>query len=230
MISFTNRAFGLFLFLLFACCVAIQSQTIARVESQTAANQSQTTTASKTSPNVVKGTVSLKGKGIAGIVVSARLANSDGQRKPTYRGVTDQEGNYRIQNIPSGTFQIGPAAPEYIPLLESRILILIEGETVADIDFDLVRGAVITGKVTSADRPLIEQQVTCERIETSGNSSSKVSQTDDRRCLQSLRFALGQIQSVCQSGTDIHGTVNTLQSNLLSRKHQHCKSPNNRSD
>src|SRR5207247_7808576 len=140
------------LFIPCAYCLAIQTQTIARGKSKTAANQSQTTTASKTSPNVVKGTVSLKGKGIAGIVVIAGLANSDGQRKPTYRGVTNQEGNYRIPNIPSGTFQIGPAAPEYIPLQDSRILILTEGETVADIDFDLIRGAVITGKVTSADR------------------------------------------------------------------------------
>jgi hypothetical protein len=87
--SSTNRPFGLFLFLVFGCCVAIQSQTIAGAESQTATNQSQTTTASKTSPNVVE--PSLKGKGIAGIVVIARLANSDGRRIPTYRGVTDQE-------------------------------------------------------------------------------------------------------------------------------------------
>lgn len=201
MSSSTNRAFGLFLFL-FACCLAIQSQTIARGESQTAANQPQTTTASKTSPNVVKGTVSLKGKGIAGIVVVARLANSDGQRKPTYRGVTDQEGNYRIPNIPSGTFQIGPAAPEYIPLQESRILILTEGETVEDIDFDLIRGAVITGKVTSADRPLIEQQVTCERIETSGNSSSKAIQTDDRGAYRVFGLRPGKYRvSVSQART-----------------------------
>jgi len=179
----------LFLSLLCAYC-ATQSQTNSSGESQTAANQSQTTNASKTAPNVVKGTV------------VARLANSEGQRKPAYRGVTDQEGNYRIQNIPSGTFQIGPAAPEYIPLQESRVLILTEGETVADIDFDLVRGAVITGKVTSSDRPLIEQQVTCERIETSGNSSSKVSQTDDRGVYRIFGLRSGKYRvSVSQART-----------------------------
>ena len=180
----------------------MQSQTIARGESQTAATQSQTNNSSKTSPNIVKGTVSLNGKGIAGIVVIARPANSDGQRKPTYRGVSDQEGNYRIATIPSGTFQIGPAAPEYIPVQESRILILTERETVEDIDFDLTRGAVITGKVMSADRPLIEQQVICERIETSGNSSSKVSQTDDRGAYRVFGLRPGKYRvSVSQART-----------------------------
>src|SRR6185369_13555934 len=71
------------------------------------------TTSSKSTPNAVKGTVSLKGKGVGGVLVIARPTNSDPQRRPTYRGVTDQEGNYRITNIPPGTFQIGPAAPEY---------------------------------------------------------------------------------------------------------------------
>ena len=138
------------------------------------------TTLSKSTPNAVKGTVSLKGKGVGGVLVIARPTNSDPQRRPTYRGVTDQEGNYRITNIPPGTFQIAPAAPEYVSG-QDRILILTEGETVEDIDFEVTRGSVITGKVSSGERPLIEQLVTCERIDNNGNASSSMrKQTDDR--------------------------------------------------
>lgn len=207
MSSSTHRALYPFL-LLIACYLTIQSQTIGRIESQPAASQSQTNTASKTPPNVVKGTVSLKGKGVPGVVVVARLPNSDGQRKPTYRGVTDQDGNYRIPNIPSGTFQIGPAAPEYIPAQDSRMLILTEGETVEDIDFDLTRGAVITGKIMSADRPLIEQQVLCERIEDSGYSSSKVSQTDDRGIYRVFGLRPGKYRVSVSQGRTFTGPSN----------------------
>ena len=149
----THRIFGLTLFLafLFTCCFT---------------GHSQTTATSKSSPNTIKGTVSLKGKGVAGIVVNAVPTNGVEQRRPQYRGVTDHEGKYTITNIPSGTFQFTPELLDYASADQSgQTLLLTEGETVEDIDFELTRGAVITGKVTAAGKPLIEQNVIVQRID-----------------------------------------------------------------
>jgi protocatechuate 3,4-dioxygenase beta subunit len=133
----------------------------------------------------VSGKVTVKGKGLSGIGVSLRPVNSN-QRNLIFSGRTDEEGNYRIGNIPAGTYQIAPAAPEF-SLMENqpRVLILSAGESVDAIDFSLVRGGVITGKVTSSsNQPLIEATIsyTVERTDEAGTSSRTESrfQTDDR--------------------------------------------------
>jgi hypothetical protein len=152
------------------CCISIQSQT--KVD--------------RDSLNTVSGKVTLKGKGVSGVGVSIRSTNPN-QRNQSFSGRTDQDGNYRIGNVPRGTYQIAPSAPEF-SLTESqqRLLILTMGENVEAIDFALVRGGVITGKVTSSgNQPLIEATIvyTVERIDEMGNQSSRTDprfQTDDR--------------------------------------------------
>lgn len=136
--------------------------------------------------NSVSGRVTVKGKGISGISVSLRSTNP-GQRNQTLSARSDQDGNYRIGNVPRGTYQIGPSSLEFsVTDNQQRVLILTEGESVDAIDFALVRGGVITGKVTvSGDQPLIEALIsyTVERTDDMGNQSSRTEsriQTDDR--------------------------------------------------
>ena len=173
----THRIFGLTLFLafLFTCCFT---------------GLSQTTATSKSAPNTIKGTVSLKGKGVAGIVVKAIPKNGVEQRRPQYRGVTDHEGKYTITNIPSGTFQFTPELLDYASADQSgQTLILTEGEIVEDIDFELTRGAVITGRVTAAGKPLIEQNVIVQRIDSSMSRSIR---TDDRGVYRAFGLKAGR--------------------------------------
>ena len=131
----------------------------------TAAN-SQTISAKKAATSTVAGRITIHGKGAAGIVVSIRSSDFSPQSGSTPKATTDLDGNYRIVDIPAGNYQVAPLAPVYIAAdqLSSRSrgksLLLAEGEDVQGIDFSLVRGGVITGKVTDADgRPVVEERL-----------------------------------------------------------------------
>ena len=68
-----------------------------------------------------------------------------------------------LSNVPAGTYIISPVAPAFA--LEDEVtnnsVVVSEGETVEGINFSLVPGGVITGKISDADgKPLIEQYVT----------------------------------------------------------------------
>ena len=132
----------------------------------TAAN-SQSKTQKKTPTSGVSGRITIHGKGAAGIVVGIRNSNFSRQPAPALKATTDQDGNYRITDIPAGNYQVSPLAPAYVapdlfsPPARGKTLLLGEGEDVQGIDFSLVRGGVITGKVTDADgRPVIEERLT----------------------------------------------------------------------
>ncbi len=142
---------------------------------------SQTTATSNSPSNTVKGHTSLKGQPVAGVGIRVRLMNSNSGRPPTYRGRSDQDGNYSISNIPSGTYQVSPEAPEFwTDSSRPRVLILSDGEIIENIDFALSRGGVITGKVTtlSGNRPLIAQQVVLRSSQPENQLAT--SETDDR--------------------------------------------------
>jgi len=124
----------------------------------------QTTT--KRPPATVSGTVTIKGKPTPGITVGLRrTGNGTPNNEIVARGVTDQDGRYRITNVAEGTYETIPAAWSYILAdvqgsPRSKTIMVNEGENVEGIDFALVRGGVITGRVTDADaRPVIQQQV-----------------------------------------------------------------------
>ncbi len=130
---------------LFVACLMVQAQNPAQ----------------KTNPSTISGKVTFKGKGLPGITVGARSQQSGRARNPLMV-TTDQLGNYRIPNVSPGEYEVMPAAPQYLVggLAPIKKLIVAEGENLENVDFVLVRGGVITGKVVDADgRPLIEQPV-----------------------------------------------------------------------
>lgn len=158
------------------------------------AANSQTKTSKKTPTNSVSGRVTIRGKGAPGIVVGIRSSDFSQQPPPAVKATTDQDGSYQITNIPPGNYQVSPMAPAFVnsDLVFSRAigktLLLAEGEDVQGIDFSLVRGSVITGKVTDADgRPVIEERLTIvteDQANTRGQMFPQVIsgsfQTDDR--------------------------------------------------
>lgn len=146
MVSSTRQAIGCILFSL-GVFVSSQSQ-IVPPKSPTA---------------VISGKVTVKDKGIPGIVVVARRSRYTGGRAFGHRGTTDQTGNYRITNLPAGSYEVIPATQSFVSQDEqqpTRSFMLTDGETIEDVNFTLAPGGVITGRVTDADgRPLIEEPV-----------------------------------------------------------------------
>jgi hypothetical protein len=119
---------------------------------------------SKTSKkNSVAGKVTIKGKPAPGITVGLQTNDGSSSNRPVYKATTDQEGRYRINEVPTGGYQVFPIAPAFVVSdirRASETVVLSEGESVEDIDFALVRDGVITGRVTNPEgRPAIEQQV-----------------------------------------------------------------------
>lgn len=129
----------------------------------------------------ITGKITFNGKGIPGITVVASDPNHSNKR---YKGTSDQLGNYRITEISPGNYEISPLAQSFVMESEraSRSLLLAEGEAVEDVNFTVMRGGVITGKITDADnQPLIEQQIRLLRVEDSQPvSHDQWAQTDDR--------------------------------------------------
>ncbi len=136
-------------------CILLMFGSVIYARAQTAAD--------KTSTASISGKVTLNGKGVSRAGVSLTLREPTTVYSTRHRVVTDDEGNYRITNVPPGSYLVMIAAPAFAMADESggpKAILVSKGETVDNVDFALRRGAVITGRVTDSDgRPLIEENV-----------------------------------------------------------------------
>jgi hypothetical protein len=178
--------------------------------------QSQTKTPKKGS---VAGKVTIKGKAVPGVVVGMRPSDFASQYDPSYKAVTDQDGKYRVSDVPAGSYQIFTVAPALVntDIQGREIVVLSEGESVEGIDFALVRGGVITGKVTDAEgRPAVEQQVSLigvgpdqppnQRLQPNVLSSV---QTDDRGIYRMFGLRAGRYKLAVGRENDSSFIVST---------------------
>jgi protocatechuate 3,4-dioxygenase beta subunit len=92
-----------------------------------------------------------------------------------YVVLTDAEGRYRVTNLPEGKYEahvsLGGCVREKPSPNESlnESFSLSEGASRENVDFALVRGGVITGRVTDADgRPLIAKAVSLQVVDEGG--------------------------------------------------------------
>lgn len=145
------------------------------------------TTPVKEPGGTITGKVTIKGKGAPGIIVALRQneRRMSGREYSGPKGVTDDDGNYRIANVPPGSYRAIPVAKAYVPADQAdseKVVIVNKGELIEHIDFALIRGAVITGKVLDAEgHPVVEETVSVST--TSDNKSlffAQSSGTDDR--------------------------------------------------
>jgi len=88
----------------------------------------------------------------------------------TYSALTDADGRYRITGLPEGTFTVEAKMAAYVGEKKSgsrsRPVTLDRGEQVENIDLSLVRGGVISGRVTdSKGYPLIAKKVRLQRVQ-----------------------------------------------------------------
>src|SRR6185503_1654392 len=150
----------------------------------------------------ISGRVMLGGTPTEGIVVVAVSGQTVNRRDAAARSVTDSEGSYLLSELAPGQYQIWAVAPGLIaepgplprygfPYFGSiQNIILSANENLSDIDMKLVRGAVITGRVTDAEnKPMVEELVSLQLVDENGapsrfgsnvSSHDQMYQTDDR--------------------------------------------------
>lgn len=129
----------------------------------------------------VSGKITIKGKAAAGIAVGLRTSDRLSRSFDIpLRAITDQDGAYRF-SVTAGTYEISPSAPAYVMSengQRGRSVVVGEGENVEGVNFSLVRGGVITGRITDADsRPVIQTQVRLIRVISFPPGSGQANQT-----------------------------------------------------
>jgi len=176
---------------------------------------SQTTTPQKQTPGTISGTVTVKGKRAAGVTVGLRKSEMSNPFEAMIRTTTDQDGKYRLTNVAMGSYEVMPSLPAYViadPASSGRRVVMGEGENVEDINFALVRGGVVTGKITDADgRPVIQHQVNLYRANSWEQQNPQLRQpvfpastsnTDDRGIYRMFGIRPGRYKVAVGRGDD----------------------------
>ena len=146
----------------------------------------------------ISGKVTLGSKPAAGIPVTV-FGNDPGNRRAGPQATTDNEGRYRLLGLAAAQYQVTALAPSLIPAEgnnnypffgAAKTVLLSAGESVEDVDIKLVRGAVITGRVTDEEgKPVVEERVELQPADEKGAPGRQMSlqsmnyqmfQTDDR--------------------------------------------------
>ena len=161
--------------------------------------RAQSTVQSATSTGVITGRATINGRPAANVRIVLESFDSPASDNRLPRTVTDEEGNYRFTGIPEGRFQVKPVAHSFVIAGEpglrqvartissglgviGLIVTLTRGETIDGLDFALIPGGVVTGRVIDAEgRPVVEGTVHCYQLGGSGSlNGSGSSETDDR--------------------------------------------------
>jgi protocatechuate 3,4-dioxygenase beta subunit len=165
-------------------------------------------TAQKQATGIITGRVTVSGKSVAGVGVMLLPSERAMNRSPIARAATDYEGRYRLTNVPAGRYSVMAVAPALVGQLSEdtygevgKMVTIAEGETVEKIDFALVKGGVITGRVTNGDGlPVIGEHVHLNPSGTQGPSRLRgfsnlnpfMYETDDRGIYRLYGIAPGR--------------------------------------
>jgi len=86
---------------------------------------------------------------------------------------TDAAGRYEFKNLPAGAYSLNVSKPPYVTgpfdpqAVNVRMIELLAGETRDRVDFTLVRGGVITGRIVDEfGEPLSGLEVSARRVQT----------------------------------------------------------------
>src|SRR5437762_9832219 len=93
-------------------CILLILVNVNYVRSQSGAEKGQAAT--------ISGKVTIKGKGTSRVMVGLLRVEPSVVHATRFRRITDDEGNYRITNVPPGKYQVTVAAPGFISSTESN--------------------------------------------------------------------------------------------------------------
>jgi protocatechuate 3,4-dioxygenase beta subunit len=167
----------------------------------------------------ITGRVTIAGKGIPDVVVAAATTQSFDNRLVA-RATTDEDGNYRLTGLPAGAFRIFPVAKSYSAPHDvsstnrpGQSINVTDGEAVTNVDFKLVPGGVITGRVTDSEGNVVigESVIVTKKDSQDGlmwRFSGARNRTDDRGIYRiyglapgSYTVSLGQATPGVTTGT-----------------------------
>jgi Carboxypeptidase regulatory-like domain len=126
----------------------------------------------------VAGRVLLNGEPARGVTVGLQGQQAGIQPNNPLRAKTDEEGRYLITGIAAGRYSVMALAPGYVSTGNSeygsrgKTVNIGEGENVENINIELKRGGVITGRVTDTNgRPVVEESIVLSRLDKNGRAS-----------------------------------------------------------
>src|SRR2546421_2341122 len=162
----------------------------------------------------ISGRITIDGKGAAGIPVAAVQGSNVNRRDAPARAFSDVEGNYQISGLAPGEYQVWTLTPALVAEPSGspnyfyyagavKSILLGAGENVTGVDLKLIRGSVITGRVTTADdKPVVEERVSLQLVDANGNpprlggpissTYDQMFQTDDRGVYRIFDLAPGR--------------------------------------
>ena len=141
---------------------------------------------------------SISGRVDGGAARRGAVALLDAARggQPVARTRVDAEGRYRFDGLGAGRYVVAPIAPGYVMAgldedhgVDGRPIVLSDGEQLGGVDVALVRGGVITGRVTDPDgRAVVGERIELMRVGADGSEQfayetpqhMQMQQTDDR--------------------------------------------------
>jgi len=182
--------------------------------------QSTTKQTSKAPRGSISGRITIKEKGVPGVVLSLRKSDLLLPFGPYQRATTDQDGFYRVPNVAPGSYEISPSVPAFVMAnsrdnTKAKTVLVGEDENVDNINFSLVRGGVITGRVTDADgRPVIQQEVNIFLATAFDRATPQqvafriaAGQTDDRGIYRVYGLLSGRYKVAVGKSDDSYGNM-----------------------
>lgn len=161
----------------------------------------------------ITGHVTIDGKDATGITVAALGDDRLSSRHAAAQTTTDNEGRYHLSGLAAAQYQVMALAPNLVNAEQSfdmssyysagKAIFLSADENVDNVDLKLVRGAVITGKISNAEgKPVIGERINLEPVDANGAPARQIIeylspnlqmyQTDDRGVYRIYGLAAGR--------------------------------------